>query len=223
MDATDPSPPHGTGRASSNPGKPTAKPTAEPWEGAGQWPEEAPTPPAPTQPPPTTPSTADRIALAAVWALPPTGALIEALSPGALVYYAVVWSPLLLGFLVTGLVLFTRTLRRRSPVRALHGRVPGVYHRLAWAWGLTWVLPPLVLIDGGEPLVLTDGGDQTPWTSPLLQILGIAEPGWYYELQWLTAVAVAVLAVGVTVDIWRRYRATVNRLQSAAAREGMAG
>lgn len=152
----------------------------------------APTPVKP-QVPLTVPSTADRAALVAVWALPLLAAVVKLTVPGWIVVIIILWSPVILAVLVAGIVTFVSTFRRRSRVRAALGVVPPVYHVLAWVWGAVFVVAAAVVADGGDV-----GG----WSSPLLKITGLVEPDWYDAFAGPVLTGCVVAAVGIPVATW---------------------
>ncbi|GAA4625793.1 hypothetical protein GCM10023113_20250 [Cellulomonas oligotrophica] len=151
--------------------------------------------PAPVKPhvPLTVPSTADRAALVAVWALPLLAAVVKLTVPGWIVVIIILWSPVVLAVLVAGIVTFASTFRRRSRVRAALGVVPPVYHVLAWVWGAAFVIAAAVVADGGDV-----GG----WSSPLLKITGLVEPDWYPTFADPVVTACVVAGVAIPVATW---------------------
>ncbi|MGN8244420.1 hypothetical protein ACTHAM_001323 [Cellulomonas soli] len=152
-------------------------------------------PAAPPKPrvPQTVPSTADRAALGAVWALPLLAVVLKVAVPGWVLLFLVIGSPIVLALLVSGLVTFTSTFRRRSRVRAAHGQVPPLYRALAWAWGGAWVL---------AAFVVADAGDIGPMRSPLTVVTGLGEPDWYPAFQGLVLSLCITVVIAAPVVTW---------------------
>ena len=150
-------------------------------------------PPSKPQVPETVPSTADRAALVAVWALPLLAVALKVATPGWVLLFLVVGSPIVLALLVSGLVTFTSTFRRRSRVRATHGQVPALYRALAWVWGGAWVV---------AAFVVADAGDIGSMRSPLTVVAGLGEPDWYPTFQGLVLSLCITAIISAPLVTW---------------------
>lgn len=152
----------------------------------------------------TSQSGADAAALGAALALPLLGAFLKLLSPGWMVLLAVMLSPVLIGVYAAGVVVFTRTFRTRSPIRALWGAVPRRYHVVAWAWGVVLFVPPVVMPD------LDDRSDY----SVVTRLLGYTHPpDWYWNAYPPVLSVFAVAAVVLTIAAWWMFRTDLRRVE----------
>ncbi|WP_250446711.1 hypothetical protein [Actinotalea sp. C106] len=98
------------------------------------------TAPSPAAGPPLAPSTAESLALAAVWCTLPLAYLIPFLTQaGYAVMIMLLAFPVTGGYLLAGALLLHRELRRRSRIRLLHGRIGRRGLSWTWAWVLTTV------------------------------------------------------------------------------------
>lgn len=140
--------------------------------------------------PETEQSRADAAAFFAACALPLLGFLLKMLHPGWALLWFVMISPVLIGVYVAGVVVFNRTFRTRSAIRARFGAVPRRYHVLAWAWGFALFVPPVVIVDSD---------DSTDY-SFVTEILGWAHaPDWYFDLYFPVVVGFALIGVALTI------------------------
>ncbi len=138
-------------------------------------------------------ATADTVAFWAAVALPVLGTVLKVVNGGWVLLALLLWSPLIVIIWGTGLAIFRGTLGPRSDLRALLGRVPTHHRVLAWVWAVAMFLPGFVLLDGG---------DAPPLRAPLLTLLGLDQPDWYWTFQDVVMLTVAVLAVGAPLAAW---------------------
>ena len=152
--------------------------------------------------------TADAVAFWAAVTLPVLGAVLKFVNGGWVLLAMLIWSPMILALWGSGVAVFRSTLGPRSDLRALLGHVPTNQRVLAWVWAVAMFLPGFVLLDGG---------DAQPLHAPLLSLIGLEQPDWYWTFEKIVMVPVAILAIGAPLTAWLLARRARRRWYDAAA------